>query len=77
VHLDRGYDSTPTRDLLDELGYFYEIARKPIPAPIQAGKGWVVEHTHSLDERLRQDPPLHRNAAAPSSSTCTSPPPSP
>ena len=60
VHPDRGYDSTPTRDLLDELGYIHEIARKPIPAPIQAGKRWVVERTHSLDERLRQDPPLHR-----------------
>ncbi len=56
----RGYDSTPTRHLLDELGYVHEIARKPIPAPIQAGKRWVVEHTHSLDERLRQEPPLHR-----------------
>ena len=43
----RGYDSTPTRHLLDELGYVHEIARKPIPAPIQAGKRWVVEHTHS------------------------------
>jgi len=47
VHPDRGYDSTPTRDLLDELGYVHEIARKPIPAPIQAGKRWVVERTHS------------------------------
>jgi len=35
------------RDLLDELGYVHEIARKPIPAPIQAGKRWVVERTHS------------------------------
>ena len=47
VHLDRGYDSTPTRDLLDELGYVHEIARKGIPAPIQAGKRWVVKRTHS------------------------------
>jgi len=47
VHPDRGYDSTPTRDLLDELGDVHEIARKPIPAPIQAGKRWVVERTHS------------------------------
>ncbi len=47
VHLDRGYDSAGTRDLLDELGYVYEIARKGIPAPIQAGKRWVVERTHS------------------------------
>jgi len=60
VHPDRGCDSTPTRDLLDELGYVYEIARKPIPAPIQAGKT-VGRGTHPLlDERLRQDPPLHR-----------------
>ncbi len=48
VHLDRGYDSTGTRDLLDELGYVYEIARKPIPAPIQAGKRWVVERTQPV-----------------------------
>lgn len=33
VHLDRGYDSAGTRDLLDELGYVYEIARKGFPRP--------------------------------------------
>jgi Transposase DDE domain len=37
VRPDRGYDSTGTRDLLDELGYVYEIARKGIPAPISGG----------------------------------------
>jgi hypothetical protein len=47
VHLDRGYDSAKTRDLLDELGYDYEIARKGVPAPIQAGKRWVIERTHA------------------------------
>lgn len=47
VHLDRGYDSAQTRDLLDELGYVHDIARKGVPAPIQAGKRWVVERTHS------------------------------
>ena len=47
MHLDRGYDSAGTRDLLDELGYVHEIARKGVPAPIQAGKRWVVERTHS------------------------------
>jgi len=47
VHLDRGYDSAGTRDLLDERGYVHEIARKGIPAPIQAGKRWVVQRTHS------------------------------
>jgi len=46
-HLDRGYDSQPTRRLLDELGFDGQIARKGIPAPIQAGTRWVVERTHS------------------------------
>jgi transposase len=47
VNLDRGYDSDKTRALLDELGFTGEIARKGVPAPIQAGKRWVVERTHS------------------------------
>lgn len=47
VHLDRGYDSTKTRDLLEILGYDGHIACKGVPAPIQAGKRWVVERTHS------------------------------
>lgn len=46
VHLDRGYDSAKTRDLLEELGYDYDIARKGVPAPIQVGKRWVAERTH-------------------------------
>jgi hypothetical protein len=29
------------------LGFTAEIARKGVPAPIQAGKRWVVERTHS------------------------------
>ena len=45
-HLDRGYDSQPTRQLLDQLGFNGEIARKGVPAPIQAGTRWVVERTH-------------------------------
>jgi Transposase DDE domain len=44
-HLDRGYDSTLTRQLLDELGFDGQIARKGIPAFIQAGTRWVVERT--------------------------------
>jgi hypothetical protein len=47
LHLDRGYDSTTTRDLLDVLGFPGEIAIKGVPAPIQAGKRWPVERTHS------------------------------
>jgi hypothetical protein len=47
VHLDRGYDSTVTRTLLDALGFDGAIARKGVPAPIQAGSRWVVERAHS------------------------------
>lgn len=47
VHLDRGYDSGVTRTLLEELGFTGAIARKGLPAPIQAGKRWVVERTQS------------------------------
>ena len=32
-HLDRGYDSQPTRQLLDQLGFNGEIARKGVAAP--------------------------------------------
>lgn len=46
VHLDRGYAGNPTRALLDELGLDGAIARKGVPAPIQAGSRWVVERTH-------------------------------
>ncbi|MCX5338560.1 IS5 family transposase [Streptomyces atratus] len=47
VNLDRGYDSIKSRGLISELGFSAEIARKGVPAPIQAGKRWVVERTHS------------------------------
>ena len=46
VQLDRGYDSRATRALLAELGFDGAIARKGVPAPIQAGSRWVVERTH-------------------------------
>jgi transposase len=46
VHLDRGYDGRPTRALLDALGFDGAIARKGVPAPVQAGARWVVERTH-------------------------------
>jgi hypothetical protein len=47
MHLDRAYDSRKTRDLLEILGYDDEIAVKGVPAPIQVGKRWPVERTHS------------------------------
>ncbi len=46
VHLDRGYDSRATRALLAALGFDGAIARKGVPAPVQAGARWVVERTH-------------------------------
>jgi hypothetical protein len=47
VHLDRGYDSGKTRALLHILGFDADIAVKGQPAPIQAGRRWPVERTHS------------------------------
>ena len=47
VHLDRGYAGAPTAALLAELGFTGSIARKGVPAPIQAGTRWVVERTHA------------------------------
>lgn len=47
AHLDRGYDSATTRSLLADLGITGAIARKGVPAPLQAGKRWVVERTQS------------------------------
>ncbi len=47
VHLDRAYDSAKTHALLDTLGFTGEIARKGVPAPLQAGKRWVVERTQA------------------------------
>jgi hypothetical protein len=37
MHLDRGYDSRKTRDLLDILGYDAEIAVKGKPARSRPG----------------------------------------
>src|SRR5204862_3697165 len=47
LHLDRGYDSVKTRDLLQILGFEPHIAAKGTPAPIQAGQRWPVERTHA------------------------------
>jgi hypothetical protein len=47
VHLDAGYDYRPCREALDERGLRGEIARRGTPAPIQVGRRWVVERTHS------------------------------
>jgi hypothetical protein len=56
VHLDRGYDSGKTRDLLDVLGFHGEIAVKGVPAPIRAGRRWPVERTQCAARRLVVSP---------------------
>ena len=47
IHLDRGYDSGVTRALLAECGFTGAIARRGVPAPLQAGQRWVVERTQA------------------------------
>ena len=47
VHLDAAYAGAPTRAVLEDLGFAGVIARKGVPAPIQAGPRWVVERTHA------------------------------
>jgi transposase len=49
VHLDAGYDSGKTRDLLHELGCDAVISQKGLP--LQAGARWVVERAHSWHNR--------------------------
>lgn len=49
VHLDAGYDSGKTRDLLAELGCDAVISKKGVP--LQAGARWVVERTNSWHTR--------------------------
>ena len=47
AHLDRAYAGAQTRALLDALRLTGAIARKGVPAPIQAGRRWVVERTQA------------------------------
>lgn len=47
VHLDRGYDSAPTRERLRERGLVGEVSARGKPAPLASTKRWVVERTNS------------------------------
>jgi transposase len=49
VHLDAGYDSGKTRDLIAELGCDAVISLKG--TPLQAGARWVVERANSWHNR--------------------------
>jgi IS5 family transposase len=47
VHLDRGYDSSLTRERLRNRGLLAEVSEKGKPAPLASTKRWVVERTNS------------------------------
>jgi transposase len=47
VHLDAGYDYQTCRQVLADHGLVGEIATRGRPAPIQAGRRWVIERTHA------------------------------
>ena len=47
VHLDAGYDYQPCRQVLAARAMTGQIATRGIPAPIQAGRRWVIERTHA------------------------------
>ena len=51
VHLDAGYDSKTTRDLLTELGCDANIQPKGEAIPIDRTRRWVVERTNSWHNR--------------------------
>jgi transposase len=51
VHLDAGYDYQPCRQVLAERGMVGQIATRGIPAPIQAGRRWLIERTHAWGTR--------------------------
>ena len=47
VHLDRAYDSAPTRRELTPRWLMGEISEKGKPAPVRAGLPWVAERANS------------------------------
>jgi len=51
IHLDAGYASAATRQLLDDLGYAGEITPKGTQVAIQRTSRWVVERTNSWHTR--------------------------
>jgi transposase len=54
VHLDSGYDSGKTRNLLAERRLHGKIATKGMKAPIQASQRWHVERTNSWHNAFRK-----------------------
>ncbi|GFE12048.1 hypothetical protein Sgleb_00950 [Streptomyces glebosus] len=64
VHLDAGYDSNKTRDLLAERGLHGQIAHKGEKAPIQASRRWHVERTHAWQNAFRRLSHCHERRIA-------------
>ena len=54
VHLDRGYDSATTREVLATRGMTGQIAAKGTPAPVQASRRWPVERTHAWGNQFKK-----------------------
>jgi hypothetical protein len=47
AHLDAGYDYQPCHDELARRGMAGQVATRGVPAPVQAGRRWVVERSHA------------------------------
>jgi transposase len=48
VHLDAGYDYQPCRQVLAARAMVGQIATRGLPAPVQAGRRWVIERDPCL-----------------------------
>jgi hypothetical protein len=53
AHLDAGYDCTPCRQVLAVRG-MVGIAVRAMPAPVQAGRRWVIERTRARGNQYRK-----------------------
>jgi transposase len=60
VHLDAGYDYQPCRQVLADRGMVDQIATRGIPAPVQAGRRWVIEAPMPGQPVRRQAALVHR-----------------
>jgi hypothetical protein len=47
VYQDAGDDDRPCQQVLAERGMVGQITTRGIPAPIQAGRRWVIERPHA------------------------------
>jgi hypothetical protein len=47
VHVDAGYDWELCRQALADRGMAGQIAARVVPAPVEAGRRWVIECTHA------------------------------